>query len=95
MSVKSIKFIFCAAFAVALIIYYQCEEDRFVHYLEARGYSDVKTEHPTQFNCLQGWTSAYSYRARSPSGTPVHGGACVLFFATGITEPIEKYSARR
>jgi hypothetical protein len=46
-----------------------------VHYLEARGYPDVQIEHPDQWHCYRAAT--YSYRARSPNGTPVHGGACV------------------
>ena len=71
-------------------IYLQGEENRLVHYLQAQGYSDVQIEHPNQFHCSQG-DSTFSYRARSPSGTLVHGGACVfLYYFIMTTELIGK-----
>jgi len=87
MNVK--HFIFGAAVLVLLFIYHRGEEDRFVHYLKAQGYSDVQIEHPTQFRRHGRWTP-YSYRARSPSGPPVHGGACVFYSIIETTEPIGK-----
>jgi hypothetical protein len=64
-------------------------ENRLVHYLEARGYTDVQIEHPNQFHCSRR-EDTYSYRARLPNGTPVHGGTCVTLFYRMITEPIGK-----
>jgi len=87
MNVK--RLIYGAPIAVLMFIYLQGEENRFVHYLEAQGYSDVHIEHPNQFHCVRRWTP-YSYRARTPSGTPVHGGACVFFFIYETTESIGK-----
>jgi hypothetical protein len=74
-----IRLIFGAASPVLLFICLLGEEDRLVHSLEARGYTDVQIEHPTQFFCLNRWIIPYSYRARSPSCAPVHGEACVSF----------------
>jgi hypothetical protein len=89
--VKDVKVCICAAvLAVPMLILQYGEQNRVVHYLEARGYSDVRIEHPTQFSCSRR-DGAHSYRARSPSGTPVHGGACVtLFFIISTYEPIRK-----
>jgi len=58
-----------------------------VRYLETQGYSDVVLEHPTSHHCVRHW-NAYSYRALSPEGASVHGGACVLFFIYETSEPI-------
>jgi hypothetical protein len=88
------RLILPAVLVVPLLFYLHGEEKRLVHYLEARGYSDVQMEHPNQFHCVRGWTP-YSYRARSPSGTPVHGGACVFFFIYETTEPIGKKQSAR
>ena len=88
------RLIYTAPIVVLGFIYLQGEENRLVHYLEAQGYSDIRIEHPDQWHCVRRWSS-YSYRARSPRGTPVHGGACVLFFIYDTTEPIgEKYFPR-
>jgi hypothetical protein len=86
--------IFVAAIIIPVFISQRSDEDRLVHYLEARGYSDVQIEHPDQWHCYRAAT--YSYRARSPNGTPAHGGACVtLGFFIMTTEPIgEKYFPR-
>ncbi len=86
--------IFVAAIIIPVFIYQRGDEDRLVHYLEARGYSDVRIEHPGQWHCYRAAT--YSYRARLPNGTPVHGGACVtLGFFYMTTEPIgDKYLER-
>ncbi|MGH6836010.1 MAG: hypothetical protein ACREC9_10775 [Methylocella sp.] len=79
--------------AVLMIIYQRGDEDRLVHSLEARGYSDIQIERPDQFHCHKSHT--FSYRARAPNGTPVHEGACVSFFFFITTEPIaQKKSAR-
>ena len=61
-----------AALAVPMIIYQRGDENRLLHSLEARGYTDIQIEHPNQYHCSRG-DSSFSYRARSPSGTPVHG----------------------
>lgn len=72
------------------MIYLQGEEGRLVRNLEARGYTDIRIEHPHQFHCSRR-ESPFSYRARLPSGTPVHGGACVMLgFIIVTTEPIGK-----
>ena len=72
-----------------MIIYRRGDENRLVRNLEARGYTNVQIEHPNQWHCYKSHT--FSYRARSPSGAPLHGGACVtLFFFTMTTEPIGK-----
>jgi hypothetical protein len=86
-----VKSLICgAALAVPMIIYRRGDENRHVHSLEARGYTDVQFEHPDQYHCSRG-DSTFSYRARSPSGTPVHGGACVfLYYFITTTEPIGK-----
>lgn len=86
--------IFVAAIIIPVFICQRGGEDRLVHYLAARGYSDVQIEHPDQWHCYRAAT--YSYRALSPNGTPVHGGACVtLGFFIMTTEPIgKKWSAR-
>ena len=79
-----------AALAVPMIILGQGDENRLVRSLEARGYTDIQIEHPNQYRCSR-HDSTFSYRARSPSGTPVHGGACVtLFFFIMTSEPIGK-----
>jgi hypothetical protein len=84
------RLIVTAVLAVPMIIYLRGNENRLVHSLEARGYRNVQIEHPNQFHCSR-HDSTFSYRARSPSGTPVHGGACVtLFFFIVTTEPIGK-----
>ncbi|MGH6811728.1 MAG: hypothetical protein ACREDM_05090 [Methylocella sp.] len=88
MAVKH-NLIVTAVLVVPLLIYLHGEEPRFVHYLEARGYSDIQIEHPNQWHCVRGW-NPYSYRARLPNGAPVHGGACVCYFLTETTEPIGK-----
>ena len=75
-----VKSLICgAALAVPMIIYQRGDENRLVHSLEARGYTDIQIEHPNQYHCSRG-DSTFSYRARSPSGTPVHGGACVFLY---------------
>ncbi|HEV7911459.1 MAG TPA: hypothetical protein VGP28_10335 [Methylocella sp.] len=89
------RLIVVAVLAVPMIIYLRGNENRLVRYLEARGYTDVQIEHPNQFHCSRR-EDTYSYRARLPNGTPVHGGACVtLGFFIMTTEPIgKKWSAR-
>ncbi len=87
MNVK--RFIYGAPFLILLLIYGRGEEDRLVHSLKARGYSEVQIEHPTNWHCGMR-TNADSYRARSPGGTPVHEGACVHLFFPTVTEPIGK-----
>jgi hypothetical protein len=83
------RLIYVAALAVPMIIYRRGDENRLVRNLEARGYTNVQIEHPNQWHCYKSHT--FSYRARSPSGAPLHGGACVtLFFFTMTTEPIGK-----
>ncbi|HVS87526.1 MAG TPA: hypothetical protein VHF01_04820 [Candidatus Acidoferrum sp.] len=85
------RLIVTAVLAGPMFYYLQGEEDRLVHHLESQGYTDVQIEHPNQWHCLRR-EGKYSYRARSPNGTPVHGGACVYFFIIETTEPIgEKY----
>jgi hypothetical protein len=81
------RLIYTVPIVIACLIYLRGEPDRLVRYLEAQGYADVRLEHPTQHRCSARW-SAYSYRARSPGGTQVHGGACVLYFIFEINEPI-------
>jgi hypothetical protein len=81
------RLIYTIPVAIGTFIYLQGEPDRLVRYLESQGYADVQLEHPNQHRCSGRW-SAYSYRAHSPSGTPVHGGACVLFFIYETSEPI-------
>jgi len=83
------RLIVATVLAVPMIIYLRGNENRLVHYLEARGYTDVQIEHPNQFHCSRR-EDTYSYRARLPDGTPVHGGACVTLFYRMITEPIGK-----
>jgi hypothetical protein len=88
------RLIYVAVLAVPMIIYGRGDENRLVRNLEARGYTDVQIEHPNQWHCYKSHT--FSYRARSPSGTPVHGGACVtLFFFFVTTEPIGKTKSAR
>lgn len=89
------RLIVVAVLAVPMIIYLRGNENRLVRYLEARGYTDVQIEHPNQFHCSRR-EDTYSYRARLPNDTPVHGGACVtLGFFIMTTEPIgKKWSAR-
>ncbi len=89
------RLIVVAVLAVPMIIYLRGNENQLVRYLEARGYTDVQIEHPNQFHCSRR-EDTYSYRARLPNGTPVHGGACVtLGFFIMTTEPIgKKWSAR-
>ena len=85
-------FIVVAVLAVPMIIYGRGDENWLVRNLEARGYTDVQIEHPNQWHCYKSHT--FSYRARSPIGAPVHGGACVtLFFVIETTEPIGKKSS--
>ncbi|HVS87527.1 MAG TPA: hypothetical protein VHF01_04825 [Candidatus Acidoferrum sp.] len=85
------RHIVTAALVPLTLYLWHGEENRLVRNLEARGYTDVQIEHPDQWHCVRRW-STYSYRARSPRGTPVHGGACIMFFLYDITEPIgEKY----
>jgi hypothetical protein len=80
-------FIVAAVLAVPFLIYMNGTENRLVNYVEARGYFDVQIEHPNQWHCYR--DGAYSYRARLPNGTPVHGGACVILgFFIMTTEPI-------
>ncbi|HXN87853.1 MAG TPA: hypothetical protein VN890_00600 [Methylocella sp.] len=90
-----IKRLIVVAVLVPPLIYFQGgDENRLVHSLEARRYTDIQIEHPDQWHCSRRWTP-YSYRARSPGGPPVHGGACVFFFIYETTEPIgKKWSAR-
>jgi hypothetical protein len=84
------RLIVVAVLAVPMIIYLRGNENRLVRYLEARGYTDVQIEHPNQFHCSRR-EDTYSYRARLPNGTPVHGGACVfLYYFITTTEPIGK-----
>jgi hypothetical protein len=72
-----------------------CDENRLVHSLEARRYTDIQIEHPDQWHCSRR-DSTYSYRARSPGGILVHGGACVFFyFFIPTSEPIWKKSSAR
>lgn len=89
------RLIVVAVLAVPMIIYLRGNENQLVRYLEARGYTDVQIEHPNQFHCSRR-EDTYSYRARLPNDTPVHGGACVtLGFFIMTTEPIgKKWSAR-
>ncbi len=84
------RLIYAAVLAVPMIVLQQGDENRLVRSLEARGYADIQIEHPNQFHCSRG-DSTFSYRALSPSGTPVNGGACVfLFYFIMTTEPIGK-----
>jgi hypothetical protein len=73
------RLIVVVVLAVPMIIYQRGDENRLVHSLETRGYTDIEIEHPDQYHCSRGDTT-FSYRARSPSGTPVHGGACVFLY---------------
>jgi hypothetical protein len=89
------RFIVGAALAITMIIYQRGDENRLVHSLEARGYTDIQIEHPNQYYCSEP-DSTFSYRARSPSGTPVHGGACVfLYYFITTTETIGKKQSAR
>ena len=82
---------FLLAFAVILPLFIYLgrgEPDRLVHFLESQGYKDIELEHPNQFHCVR-HDHPFSYRARRPDGTMVHGGACVSFlFLIQTTEPI-------
>jgi hypothetical protein len=91
-----IKRLIVVAVLVPALIYFQGgDENRLVHSLEARRYTDIQIEHPDQWHCSRR-DSTYSYRARSPSGILVHGGACVFFyFFITTTEPIGKKSSAR
>jgi hypothetical protein len=65
------------------------EPQRLVRALESQGYSDIQLEHPSRYRCILRFERPYSYRARRPDGSDVHGGACVLlFFLVETTEPL-------
>lgn len=85
------RLILPAVLAVPMIIYQRGDENRLVHSLEARGYTDIQIEHPNQYHCSRG-DSTFSYRARLRNGTPVHA---FLYYFIMTTEPIgKKLSAR-
>ncbi|MGH6867411.1 MAG: hypothetical protein ACREDA_00765 [Methylocella sp.] len=86
--------IFVALLVALVLIYPYADRVRLVQYLEARGYSDLQLDHFTLTYCPDRW-GAFSYRARLPNGTPVHGGACISYFITETTEPIGKKQPAR
>jgi len=59
-----------------------------------QGYTDIRIEHPNQYHCNRRWTP-YSYWARTPSGSVVHGGACGMVFFFETSEPIHPRGARQ
>jgi hypothetical protein len=93
---KKHNLIVTALLVPSMLYLWHGEENRLVRNLEARGYTDVQIEHPKQYyHCYK--SDSYTYRAHSPSGTSVHGGACVSFFGLLIetTEPIGKTMSAR
>ena len=81
------RLIYVVPLTIGFIVYFRGEEGRLVRHLGALGYTDIQIEHPTRYHCAGRW-GTYSYRARSPAGVPVRGGACVFFIIYELTEPL-------